>query len=183
MRIVVVGTSGAGKSHFAQALAQARGCSHIELDALFWDADWTPQPTPAFLARIDAATTGAQWVADGNYSVARTLLWGRATHIVWLDYGRGRVLWRVFSRTLRRALRREALWAGNTESLKRAFFSRQSILLWAMTTWRKNRVKYAALQADPAYGHLRWQRFTAPRQASDFLAAQPGPDHRPQGAE
>lgn len=28
------------------------------------------------------------WVADGNYSTVRDVLWSRATHVVWLNYGR-----------------------------------------------------------------------------------------------
>ncbi len=35
MRCVVIGTSGAGKSTFAQALSKAAECPWIELDALY----------------------------------------------------------------------------------------------------------------------------------------------------
>lgn len=43
-RIVVVGTSGSGKTTLARDLARRLGFSHIELDALNWEADWVTAP-------------------------------------------------------------------------------------------------------------------------------------------
>ena len=103
MRFVVVGTTGAGKSTFARKLASIIGGDHVELDALHWDADWTPRTRSEFEARVAAHTTGERWVADGNYSVVRNLVWTRATDIVWLDFSRTVVFSRVIRRTLRRA--------------------------------------------------------------------------------
>src|SRR5262249_18611627 len=42
-RVVVIGTSGAGKTTFAGRLASRLGTAHIELDALHWGHDWTPR--------------------------------------------------------------------------------------------------------------------------------------------
>jgi len=42
MRLVVVGTSGAGKATFAQSLAKQCNLAYIELDSLFWSSNWTP---------------------------------------------------------------------------------------------------------------------------------------------
>ncbi|WP_369818123.1 hypothetical protein [Acidovorax sp. Root219] len=79
MRYVIVGTSGAGKSTFAAALAHATGSPHIELDALYWGPEWTAVPHEQFEARVRSATEGECWVADGNYTALREVLWGRAT--------------------------------------------------------------------------------------------------------
>ncbi|HCU2021331.1 TPA: AAA family ATPase [Pseudomonas aeruginosa] len=40
LRVVVVGTSGAGKSTFSAALAARLGCTHVELDRLYWGPGW-----------------------------------------------------------------------------------------------------------------------------------------------
>ncbi|MDX1649805.1 MAG: toxin, partial [Myxococcota bacterium] len=82
---------------------------------------------------------------DGNYRVVRDLVWARATAVVWLDYALPVVMGRVLARTLRRGWRRETLWAGNRESLRKAFLSRESILWWALSTWRDRRRRYGAL--------------------------------------
>ncbi|MDR3003673.1 MAG: AAA family ATPase [Acidovorax sp.] len=171
MRYIVIGTSGAGKSTFAQGLAQTLSCVHIELDTLYWGPHWQAVPTADFLAGIEQATRGPHWVADGNYSAARDLLWGRGTHIIWLNYGRATVFTRVLWRTLSRALRRTPLFHGNRESLHNAFFSRDSILLWSLTSFSRNREKYTLLRQGPEYAHLQWTEFTHPRQAAAWLAA------------
>lgn len=170
-RVVVVGTSGAGKTRFARDLAAMHGLPHVELDALHWAPHWTPRRADEFVADVRAAAAGACWVADGNYSAVRGILWPRATHVVWLNYGRFTVLSRVVLRTVRRAFSRQPLWAGNRETLGRALFSRHSIVLWSLTTYGRNCHRFAALRADPQFGHLVWHELRSPRQAREYLRA------------
>jgi adenylate kinase family enzyme len=173
MRYVVIGTSGAGKSTLARALASRTGSPCIELDELHWAPDWVERPDVEFAAAVRAALTGQpRWVVDGNYSVVRDIVWPRATHVVWLNFGRHVVFPRVLWRTLRRTLGRERLWHGNRESLRRAFFSRQSIVLWSLSTFRGNQDKYRRLRAGGAYPHLAWHELRTPAQAAAFIDEQ-----------
>jgi adenylate kinase family enzyme len=169
MRFLVVGTSGAGKSTFAQALAKTVACPYIELDQLYWGPDWQPVSPSSFENAVRESTTGQSWVTDGNYSAVRDVLWSRATHVVWLNFDRSVVFPRLLWRTLGRGVLRSRLSHGNRESLRMAFLSRDSILLWSWTTFAKNRVKYAALRDDPRFAHLHWIEFTRPAQAKAFL--------------
>jgi adenylate kinase family enzyme len=168
-RVVVVGTSGSGKSTFARALAQALRLPCVELDAHFWGPGWTPRDPEPFRHRIADLAAGEGWVVDGNYGVVRSVLWPRATDVVWLNYGRVTVFSRILWRTVRRVATQEPLWSGNRESLRKAFGSKDSILLWSISTYAKNRAKYPALRADPAWAHLRWHEFRLPREARRFL--------------
>jgi len=170
MRCVVVGTSGSGKSTFAQALAHAAGCPCIELDQLYWGPGWTAVPHEQFEDAVRAASSGDRWVADGNYSAVRDVLWSRATHIVWLNFGRWTVFSRVLWRTLRHGLTRRKLSHGNRESLRMAFFSRESVLLWSWTTFAGNRSKFAALREDARYAHLHWTEITDPARIAEVIA-------------
>ena len=81
-RVVVVGTSGTGKTTVASRIAAALGAPHVELDGLHWGPDWTEIPDEEFRSRTIEATSGESWVADGNYSVVRDILWSRADTIV-----------------------------------------------------------------------------------------------------
>ena len=170
-RFVVVGTSGSGKSTFARRLAAKLHAAYVELDDLYWDANWTPRPAVEFAAAVRVATEADRWVVDGNYSVVRDDFWPRATDVVWLNFSRHVVFARVAGRTLRRSVTRERLWAGNRESLRKAFLSKDSILLWSLTTFGRNRVKYARLRAGPEYAKLRWHELRTPSQAEAFLRA------------
>ena len=118
VRIVVVGTAGAGKTTLARTIAATLAIPHIELDALHWDPGWNPLSATdpnEFVRRVASATAGDAWVADGNYGLVRELAWGRATHLVWLDYDRPIIMARVIRRTVARAVFRTKLWSGNVE--------------------------------------------------------------------
>ena len=100
----------------------------------------------------------------------RDLTWRPADTLVWLDLPFALVIWRLFWRSLRRSVTKEKLWgSGNTESLGRSFFSRQSILLYAMKTHRRNRHRFAIetefLGKDKAVIRLR-----TPREVERFLS-------------
>lgn len=169
MRLLILGTSGAGKSTLAQAAARIMDCPYIELDELYWGPGWQPLPHSSFENAVRQSTVGECWVADGNYSAVRDLLWSRATDVVWLNFSRATVLARVLRRTVSRGILRTRLSHGNRESLRRAFLSRDSILLWSYTTFAKNRIKFAELRDDTRYAHLHWTEITRPSQVHEFL--------------
>jgi len=168
-RVVVIGSSCAGKSTFARSLAAARACEHVELDELFWGPNWTPKPQPEFLRLVTSAAASASWVASGNYSVVRSVLWSRATTVVWLNYSLRRVLWRGVRRTVTRAATRQTLFHGNRESFRRAFLSSESILWWILSTHRRRRREFEALRASGQFNHLQWLEARHPQAAAEIL--------------
>ena len=172
-RIVVVGTTGAGKTTLARRLAQRLGVPHVELDAIYWGPDWTEATTEDFCARTAQALEGAAWVADGNYHKVRDIVWGRADTVVWLDYNLALIMYRLLRRTVRRVVTQEELWAGNRESLRTALLQRDSILLWALQTYKKRRRNYPELFRRPEYAHLRVVHLRSPRATASWLAGLP----------
>jgi adenylate kinase family enzyme len=124
-----------------------------------------------FRASAAEALGGAEWVVDGNYSMLRDLVWGRADTVVWLDYAFPVVMARLLWRTLRRAATREELWSGNRESWRLSFFSRDSILWWGITTYRRRRRAYPAQLELPEHAHLQVVHLRSPREADAWLAA------------
>jgi adenylate kinase family enzyme len=140
-RLVIIGCSGSGKSTLAAALSDALQIKHVELDALHWGNDWQTLPVDAFKARVQRVTALDNWIVDGNYSVARDALWPLATHVVWIDLSLLRTLVRVTRRSLHRISHREALWGtNNVETVRRAFFSKDSIIVWALQSHHRRRV-------------------------------------------
>lgn len=167
-RIHVVGTSGSGKTTFARRIAERLNIQHVELDALHWQPGWMATERDILRAQIAQELSGDGWVVDGNYSVLRDIIWARADTVIWLDYTLPVVLWRITSRTTRRLISRTELWNGNRESV-RNLFTRESIILWALTTWSKNRRTYGTLFAQPEYAHLKVIHLRSPREARIWL--------------
>lgn len=168
-RINVIGTSGAGKTTMARELGKRLGVPHIELDALHWEPNWVEAPLDIFRTRVEQAIQVEAWTLDGNYSRVRDLVWQHADTLVWLNYDLHVVLWRVWWRTLQRSLTHQELWNGNRENLRTALFSRDSILLWALTTHARRRREYPELLARPEYAHLHIIQFRQPRDADTWL--------------
>ncbi|HEV7213836.1 MAG TPA: hypothetical protein VGP33_01830, partial [Chloroflexota bacterium] len=170
-RIVVVGTTGSGKTTLAGQIAARFGAPHIELDALHWEPNWALPRVEAFRERVATALTGRAWVADGNYGAVRDIVWGRADTIIWLNYPLWVNLWRLLRRSLWRSLFQPELWNGNRERFRTQFLSSDSLFLWAVKTYRRRRKQIPTLLADPGYGHLRHLEFCSPRATRRWLAA------------
>jgi adenylate kinase family enzyme len=170
-RVVVIGTTGSGKSSLAEKLGERTGLRVIELDALFWGPNWQGATDELFRHRVERETREGGWIVVGNYTRVRDLTWRPADFLIWLDLPLPLVIWRLFWRTVRRAFTKEELWGtGNTESLRNAFFSRHSILLYAMKTHHANRRRLTIdcefLGKDKTIVHLR-----SAREVERFLAA------------
>lgn len=170
-RIVVVGTSGSGKTTLTRQLSALLHIPAVELDALHWEANWTPAPLVVLRERVNVALSGEAWAVDGNYSKVRDFTWGRADTVIWLDYSLWVVMRRVLWRTFSRIISREELWHGNRERLGNALFSKESILLWALQTHQKNRRTYTQLTSQPEYAHLYIVRHRSPQATRQWLAS------------
>lgn len=169
-KIVVVGTTGAGKTFLAKSLAQALGYAQIELDSVYWASDWQPVNSEVFLARTKALIEeNSTWVVDGNYSAVRPFVWASADTLIWLDYNFNTILSRLILRTIKRVWTGEELWQGNRERLSK-LCSGDSIILWFFKTYWRRKRDYAKYLAADEYAHLKQYRLTNPRQAEELLA-------------
>jgi adenylate kinase family enzyme len=172
MRVVVVGTSGAGKTVMAKRIASALDLRFIELDRLHWKRNWealTVTNPDEFVRRVSAATSGDGWVCDGNYGLVRDLIWRRATNLVWLDYSRAVVMHRVIKRSIARAFDQTELWAGNREDWRR-WLRPSHPIRWAWSTWRERRSRFEELLHREQYRHLAVLRLQTPRDAAKAIA-------------
>jgi adenylate kinase family enzyme len=167
-RISVIGVSGSGKTTFAENLGQQLGYPHFELDALHWEPNWVEAPHDIFRARVAQVVSGESWIIDGNYSIVRDLVWSRADTIVWLDYSLPLILWRVIRRTISRIVTRKELWNGNRESA-RAAVGRDSIILWALSTYGRRRREFPELLKQPENAHLEIVHHFSPRETDRWL--------------
>ncbi len=183
LRVLVIGTSGSGKSTFAQALAERTGIAWHELDLINWRPGWHDRHThepEAFLADVDAATRSGNWVVSGGYSITRPLLLPRLTDLVWLDLPRWQVMAQVINRSVRRAAGDQEVFPGCHERWTR-LLRQDHPIRWAWNNHAPNRLKFAG-QAQAAAGHGAQVHHIINRAQSDAVlvrltqAVRPGPE-------
>jgi adenylate kinase family enzyme len=166
-RVVVAGTSGAGKTTLAARIGEVLGAPHVEIDALFHGPGWTPRPT--FLADVEQLTTQPAWVTEWQYDDVRALLAHRADLLVWLDLPRATVMRQVITRTVSRRRRRQRLWNGNVEPpLWTVLRDDEHIVRWAWTTHAGTGQRVRRLQQTRP--DLAVVRLQSHRQAEAWLA-------------
>ncbi len=170
-RINMVGSSGSGKSTAGKVIAKKLGYPYIELDEIHWQPNWTESTEQELSFNLERSLQGESWVLDGNYSRTVPIKWKRVQLVVWLDLPYWLTLYQVISRTIRRSVTKETLWAGNRESLGKAFFSRDSIIWWSLTNLRKVRRQYLAAMIDPDLAHIRFVRIRSRQELTSFVAA------------
>ena len=171
-RVVVYGPSGSGKSTLARALAERLAVPVVELDAIYhgrprWD-DLSRDEFRNAVTAVLARETGG-WVIEGNYGMVRDLILPLADTAVWLRLPFRTVYPRLVRRTIVRGLRRELLWGTNRESLRMAFFTRESMRLWGISHWRAGIRNTAAGLARIPH-HARVIELRSPRAVRSFLA-------------
>ncbi len=181
MRVVVVGSSGSGKSTFGRQLAAAIGAPALELDAINWQPGWVDlsnRDPEEFVRRVAKAAAADAWVMDGNYSKARHVLWPRATAFVWMDPERPQVMRQVIWRSFSRAVTKRELWPGSgNKELFRKWIEKEHPIRWAWDNFAMIRDRYSEMFADgtfegrPAYrvGNRREGRRLIARLAAEAL--------------
>ncbi|MCH2179339.1 MAG: hypothetical protein MK106_11100 [Mariniblastus sp.] len=170
-RVNVIGTSGSGKSTFSQALAELLELPYIEMDRLYWGPQWAETADEIFFPKVEAVTEQANWVLDGNYSQTTSIKWRQVQLVVWLDLSFYRTLCRVTGRCVKRSLKKTEIWpeTGNRETLGKAFLSRESVILWAITSYWRNRRRYARVINAREYASIWFVRLRSPVEVDTFL--------------
>lgn len=106
-RIVIFGNTSGGKSTLARRLALVRNLPHVEIDRLYWQADWSVVPADVYARRHEEAIAGEDWIIDGGGNLQSVRARSeRATEIVLIDMP----LWVHFWL----AAERQIAWANGT---------------------------------------------------------------------
>ena len=171
MRINVIGTSGSGKSTFASNVSRRLSIPYVQMDALYWKDQWQVSDESRFFSALEQVLDQPHWILDGNYNRARSIKWRHVDVIVWLDYGFVRTLYQAVTRAVRRAATQEPLWGtDNTESFRKSFFSRDSIVVWTLKTFHGNRLRYTECMKDPNNAGIRFVRLRSPAATRKFAS-------------
>lgn len=170
-KIVIIGSSGAGKTTLARKLSKLLDIPHTELDSIYNQANWSAIERDEFIKQVSAITAKDEWILCGNYySKLGKEVWQKADTVIWCDYPFATVFSRLIKRTMHRSFTRQELWNGNHESIKKSFFSKESIILWMLTSWQKQKKRYSKLFAEPSqFPNTQLVRLRNSRDTNDLL--------------
>ena len=167
-RIVIIGNSATGKTTLARELAATFGCPHIERDAIQWGAGWQKASDTEFRARVTEAIQGDRWVADGNFSRVRDIVWGRADTLIWLDYPLWFILGRLIRRSWKRVRDQEDLWNGNHETWGH-LLGRDGVFMWTLKAHFRHRSEYPVLLQELQFKHLQVIRLRSMKATREWV--------------
>lgn len=166
-KIVIVGSSGCGKTTFAAKLSKILNIKHYEIDEMFWKPGWVQTSHQEFRELIDKVTAKDEWIIDGNYRRVQDFTIGRADTIIWLDLNLAKIMYRVTVRTAGRLIKKKTLWQNNRETLKMAF-SRDSIILYSLNHYHSKRAWNNKLIRNNELRHINWIILRNSREEREF---------------
>ena len=85
-RVVVIGSSGAGKSVLSRKLKDITNLPLYHLDNIFWREDRTHISRQEFDLKLDEILSKDKWIIDGDYSRTYEKRFDRCDTIIFLDY-------------------------------------------------------------------------------------------------
>ena len=99
-RILVIGSSGAGKSTFSRRLGKATGLPVIHLDTLFWNPGWVETPEDEWRKKLERALRGDEWIVDGNFRGTMEMRLRSCDTVIFLDFPRTLCVYRILKRLI-----------------------------------------------------------------------------------
>lgn len=98
-RILIIGSSGAGKSALSKKLGEKTGLKIIHLDKIYWKPNWTePEKEDWRIALEKIMRENESWIMDGNYSNTLDIRVPFCDAIIFLEMPRSVCVYRVLRR-------------------------------------------------------------------------------------
>ena len=97
-RILIIGSSGAGKSHLALRLGEELGVAVIHLDREYWRPGWSEPAKDEWGAELAHLLQREQWIMDGNFGGTMEMRMEAADTVIFLDMPRTTCVARVLKR-------------------------------------------------------------------------------------
>jgi adenylate kinase family enzyme len=163
-RVLVIGSSGAGKSTFARRLGEKTGLQVVHLDVLHWKPNWTEPSKDEWRKTVENALKADSWIMDGNYSGTMEMRIPACDTIIFLDFPRLLCVYRILKRVVMyRKGSRPDMAEGCHEKFDWTFIK------WVWNYPERTRPKVEAL-LKKVEGEKTIIRLKSPAEVEDFFA-------------
>lgn len=170
-RVLIIGSSGSGKTSLGRLLSQSWGMPFFDLDDVAWLPNWILQDPQKEKAAVEQAVENEKWIIVGNYSRHKPLIWPKAELIIWLDLSLLICLKRALFRALNNLYHHKSFCNGNFESISRlCSLSDRSIIYWILKNYKRKKKRYELwLEKDKDSNLCPHIRIKTPKELQDFL--------------
>jgi len=158
-RILIIGSSGAGKSTFSKKLAKKLKTNNIHLDHLFWLPEWKERNKEDFDKLLAKELIKDRWIMDGNYHRTLSKRLRYADTVIHLDYNRGICLYRAIKRWF---LKKEKQAPDCSHKFSLGFF-------WFILYQYPKAYKIKSKLYKQNFPKVKWIILKSPKQAETFL--------------
>lgn len=98
-RILIIGSSGAGKTTLSKRLSEKTGLKIIHLDKIYWKPNWTEPEKDEWKKTLEKILRGGDaWIMDGNYSNTLEMRVPACDTIIFLEMPAAVCVYRVLKR-------------------------------------------------------------------------------------
>jgi adenylate kinase family enzyme len=164
-KILIIGSSGAGKSVLSRRLHEVMRLPVIHLDKHYWRPGWTDPPKEEWQKRIAELLQQDEWIMDGNFGGTLEQRLKACDTVVFLDLPRHVCTWRVLKRVLNSYGRtRSDLADGCPEHLDVPF------LIWVWNFPKRSRPKVLE-RIEKVSDQVRIYRLKNNREVEAFVTA------------
>ncbi len=139
--MIIIGTSGSGKTTFGNNLSKLLKIPCTDLDNLYWLPNWQKREENDFFNHFKEKLNSEHWIFCGNYTQYLQRIWCQADTIIWLDLPLMTCLWRALKRSIYRIIKLETCCNGNYETVDR-LCGKDSILLWIWNSYSRRKKDY-----------------------------------------
>lgn len=99
-KVLVIGSSGAGKSTFSRVLSEKTGLPLIHLDRLFWKPNWVETDKSEWKEILADALAGDSWIIDGQFGGTLEMRLEKCDTVIFLDLPRALCVYRILKRVV-----------------------------------------------------------------------------------
>lgn len=166
-----MGSTGAGKTTLGKQLSTQLDIPFVELDNLFWLADWQGRPKSEFQDIVGNYVSTDAWIMDGNYESVRRIIWSEADTLIWLDYSFAVIFYRLIKRIFLRAISKEVVCGNNVDRgwIHLKLWSKDSLINWLFQTYWKRKAEMPKMIASDG-SHLRVIRVSCQKDLDTLMS-------------
>lgn len=170
-RILVTGLPGSGKTSVSMNLAERHGLPHIEIDELYYAAEFKVRET--FLDDLGEQIAQPAWILDDwGAPESWDTVWVAADTVVWIDLPFGIAFGRAVRRTWRRLRSNHERGPGLRESWLGWLTPKHPVVL-SLTSHRRLRRRLEARIADPRFQPVHVVRLRTIEEVDALLGPAP----------